>query len=354
MNGKRRLAFALALLLCLSLAACAQNAPVTATSAQTRAVKDSNGTEIMIPLSVERVCPRIGAFSQITAMLGAPEKIVASVTTMSDTFKKVFPTFGNKAGKDSSNIEDIIASGAQVVYGPNYSDDQVAQLNKAGIAVVRMNNFANVKQMKDCVTIIGSILGGKAVEKAAAFNSYYDANVAYVSDITKNVKAESKIKVLALYYSAGAYTTINSTDICSEYIKAAGGVNVAEGFQGAKNAAGATSMTVNAEQIVAYKPDIIITMNKDGKDAILKDEGLKTMAAVKAKKVYVIPEGTYPWSVRSGEGALMPLWLGKVMYPDLFKDLSMEQKVKEFFKTFYGYDLSENELSAILKTAENK
>ncbi len=350
---KQFLLCALAIAMCLCLAACAQTT-ATPSAAQTRTVKDSKGTDIAIPLNVVRVCPRIGAFSQITSMLGAPEKIVASITTLSATFKKVFPTFGNKAGKDSSNIEDIIASGAQVAYGPNYSDDQITQLNKAGIAVVRMDVFSTVEQMKACVTTIGSILGGGAVDKAKAFNTYYDGNIAYVSNITKNLKTENKVRILALYYSAGAFTTINASDICSEYIKAAGGINVAAEFQGTKSTTGSTSMTVNAEQIVAWKPDLIITMTKDGKDAILKDASLKTLAAVKSGKVYVIPEGTYPWSVRSGEGAMMPLWVGKIMYPELFGDLNMEQKVKEFFKTFYNYDLSAEELVAILKTDINK
>jgi len=345
--------FALALLMCLSLTACAQSA-ATPSAAPTRTVKDSSGADIAIPMTVDRVCPRIGAFSQMTAMLGEADKIVASITGLSETFKKVFPDFGNKAGKDSSNIEDIIASRAQVVFGPNYSDDQVAQLNKVGIAVVRMNNFATVEQMKGCVTTIGNILGGDAVDRAKAFNEYYDGNITYVKNVTKDVNDADKVKILSLYYSGGVFTTINATDICSEYIKAAGGINVAAEFQGDKNAPGGQTMAVNAEQVVAWKPDIIITMTKDGKDAILKDEGLKTLEAVKSGKVYVIPEGTYPWSVRSGEGAMMPLWLGKVMYPDLFKSMSMEDKTKEFFKTFYNYELSAQELTQILRTDLNK
>ena len=42
------------------------------------------------------------------------------------------------------------------------------------------------------------------------------------------------------------------------------------------------------------------------------------------------------------------LWLAKIFYPNEFKDVDMRAKVREFYKRFYSYDLSEDELSEIL------
>jgi iron complex transport system substrate-binding protein len=58
--------------------------------------------------------------------------------------------------------------------------------------------------------------------------------------------------------------------------------------------------------------------------------------------------GVYLWCVRSSEGALQPLWAAKTLYPELFKDMDMNSEVKEFYKTFYNYDLNDNEADDIL------
>ncbi|MEN6328227.1 MAG: hypothetical protein ABFD18_18725 [Syntrophomonas sp.] len=36
------------------------------------------------------------------------------------------------------------------------------------------------------------------------------------------------------------------------------------------------------------------------------------------------------------------------MYPDIFNDLDMSAKVKDFYETFYGYNIQPDEIKAIL------
>ena len=38
----------------------------------------------------------------------------------------------------------------------------------------------------------------------------------------------------------------------------------------------------------------------------------------------------------------------KILYSELFADLNLEAKVREFYAKFYDYDLSEDELELIL------
>ncbi len=345
---------AIFLMSCLLLTGCSSATKAPSSSASsipaTRVVQDGNGKDVTIPYTVTRVAPGIGAFAQMTEMLGGKGTIVASVTNLSNEFKKVFPDFlqSNPTGRNSANIEDIIAAKAQVVYGPTYTDDQIAQLKAAGIAVVPIKAFSTVEEMKKDVLIIASILGGDAPAKAAKFNEYYDGNIKYVQDKISSLNEKNKVKILSLNYSAGNYSTINSTDIGSVYMVAAGGINVASEYKGLQGGSTGTTMNVNAEQIIKWAPDVIVTSSKDSKAQILKDATVATVPAVKNKKVYVVPTGTYLWSVRSGEGALQPLWLAKTMYPDIFSDLDMSAKVKDFYKTFYGYDIQQDEINAIL------
>ena len=109
---------------------------------------------------------------------------------------------------------------------------------------------------------------------------------------------------------------------------------------------------VNGEQIVMWNPDVIITNSNPSREVILKNSAFQTLNAIKNKRVYVVPTGVYLWSVRSAEGALQPLWLGKMLYPERFGDLSLEKEVKYFYKEFYHYDVSDDEVKMILEGSE--
>jgi len=312
------------------------------TTVKTRKITNVDGTEYEIPEEITGVAPTIGAFAHITAMLGGSEKLVATIPNLSDLFKAVWPKT-NPDGYDTSNIEDIIASGAQITYGPNYTEEQMQQLEAANIVTLKVNAFSNVEEMKNIVTLVGDILGDDAPEKAKEFNEYYDNNISYVKEKTKDLKEEEKIKVLNLRTSGGNYTTVNGKDISAEYAKAAGGIFVSDSYEGVSG-----EMTVNTEQILEWNPDVIFTMGAESGETIKNDPALANVEAVKNGKVFVEPSGTYPWSVRSAEGALMPLFLGKIMYPEIFEELSIEDETKKFYDEIYGYKLSEEEVEKIM------
>ncbi len=311
-----------------------------------RTVINIDGTKVEIPAEVTGVAPTIGAFAHITAMLGGSEQIAASIKDLSPIFYSVWPKT-NPDGHDTSSMEDIIASGAQVVYGPNFTDEQRGQLEAAGIAVLQINAFSNAEEMKSIVTLIGDILGNDGPERAKAFNAYYDSNIEYVKTMTKDLDENQKVRVLNLRYGGDNYTTVNGKDISAFYVEAAGGSFVSGDYQGTGGA-----MTVNAEQIIEWDPDVIFTMGRSAHDQIVNDPALASVSAVANGNVFTEPSGTYPWSVRSAEGALMPLFLAKIMYPDIFKDLSVEDKTREFYKDMYGYSLSDEEVKTIMAGRE--
>lgn len=322
-----------------------------ADASSTRMVAGDDGVEVEIPAVVTRAAPVIGAFAQMTEMLTAGGgKIVAAATNnVSDYFKQVFPDYveSNPNDYNSTSVEDLVAAGAQVAYGPSqlFSDDQKAQLTEAGIPFVPINNIATVEGMCNAFLIIGEILGEAEYARAEEFVEYYTGNINACTALTTDVADEDKVTMLSLFYSADAYTTINGGDICNEYIEAAGGINLAKDYS---PAAGSSSLTVDAEQIVAWNPQFIMTSNQAGKEAILADPALATVDAVVNGNVGVCPYGVYLWSVRSGEGSMLPLWLGTQMYPELYAEVDMAAVVKEFFNYWYNYDISDDEIASTL------
>jgi iron complex transport system substrate-binding protein len=323
-------------------------------AASTRFVKDSEGGLVEIPAEVTKAAPLIGAFAQMTEMLTAGSgKISAAATNnISDYFKEVFPDYvkSNPNNYNSSAIEDLIASGSQVVYGPDsfFSDDQKRQLASANIAYVAINHIQNVDGMCESFGIIGSILGPEEEKRAADFVDYYRGNIDLAKRRTGGVG--DKLRFLSVFYSADTYNTINGSDICNEYIEAAGGVNVAKDYM---PRTGGNSLIVDSEQIVAWNPQFIMTSNQSGRIRVLTDPALAQVDAVKNRRVHVTPYGVYLWSVRSGEGSMLPLWLGKAMYPDLFRDVDMPSVVKNFFNKYYNYNIAPEEIAKVLEGDAN-
>lgn len=307
------------------------------------------GKEVQIPDNVERVTPMIGAFTQMSAMLSDESKIISGAPKLPKMMGKIFPKIrmtNNISGTLTSSVETIIASNTQVVFGPVgmiFDENQKAQLEAAGIAVVNINKFSNASEIKGAVNKIAEILDGDAVKKAEEFNEYFDENIKYVSEKVQNIK--NKKRVLALNFNSGNFSTISSKDIGAEYIKIAGGINLSSQDNEADFK---ISNTINEEQVIIFNPDIIITNSCEGKEKILNNPAFAKLKAVKDGAVFVVPSGVYLWSVRSAEGALQPLWLAKIFYPEIFTELNLEDEVKKFYLKFYRYELSDEELKEIL------
>lgn len=329
----------------------------TAEDSTTRTVTDSKGNEVTIPAEVTRVAPTIGAFAQVTEMLtqGNGKIVAASVNQISDDFKAVFTDYEqtNPDDRDASSVEDIIAAEAQVVYGPGsaFSEEQLAQLDAAGIAFVDLSNVGSVDGMCESILTIGEILGDDELAAAQKFVEYYRGQIADAEDRTSGLSDDEKVTVLQLSQNGGQYTCTNSGDISNEYYTAAGAVNVAADYMG--DGSNGTSLTVDAEQIVEWNPSFIITMNATARDAILSDAALAEVDAVQNGRVYTCPTGLYLWCVRSAEGAMMTPWLGTLFYPDLFSDVDMTEVVQSFYSDFYNYDLPAEDADAILAADGN-
>lgn len=377
----------------------------------TRTVTDSDGNEVTIPAEVTRVAPAIGAFAQVTEMLtnGSGKIVAAATQQISDDFKAVFTDYveSNPNDYDATNVEDLIASGAQVVYGPKsmWTDEQLQQLDDAGIAFVSISNLSDAASMMDSFQLIGEILGEEESERADEFNAYYQGLLDDAEEKTADLTDDEKVKVLKLNVSGGAYTTVNKTDIFSDIAAGVGGVNVAadyeaadgsaaggngqkgsgngqgsgSGQQGSGNGQGSgnsqqgasgsgsgqgqrgsgngggrsgggpqSGLNVDAEQIIAWNPAVIITNNQASTEAILADSALQSVEAVKNGAVYTSPRGLYLWGVRSAENAMMTPWLGQILYPDRFSDVDMNSVVKDFYEKWYNTEIDDAEVEKIL------
>ena len=354
--------------LALSMVGCAGGG--SGQSSSTRTVIAADGTQVEIPAQVTKVAPNIGALAEVTMIVSKGDPVISAAATqqITDKFKQYFPRYseGNPNDYSAQSVEDLIASGTQVVFGISsmYSDDQLDQLKQAGIAFVPINSVSTVDELCDATELIGEILGGDYQQQAQKFSTYWKQQLSDAQNATASVS--SKQTILEAMYNSGSFTTVNSSDIMNEYFEAAGLTNVAADLQkssagsngqssgsngqnsGNKSGGGAQGITIDAESIAQMNPEWIITNSQEGKEALMSNPALSKVKAIANNHVLVSPQGAYLWIVRSGEGAMVPMWLVSQVYPDLTGDYDAKTAVKDFFKEYYSYDLDDAAVEGIL------
>lgn len=130
---------------------------------------------------------------------------------------------------------------------------------------------------------------------------------------------------------------------------------------GSNNAAlSAAKNSVNMEQIYEWNPDKIFLSTLTSfmpNDLYENTAGAghdwSTVKAVSDKEVYKFPLGMHRWWPPSTDSPLSLWWIAKNTYPELFEDINMEEMTKDYYKEFYGMDLSDEDIEWIFNPREN-
>ncbi len=104
------------------------------------------------------------------------------------------------------------------------------------------------------------------------------------------------------------------------------------------------------EQLMALDPEVIMFVVGSIYETAGADPTWAALNAIRNNIYYEIPIEPYNWLGRPpGPNRLIGIrWLGNLLYPELY-DYDIVQEVKEFFRLFYRYELSDEEVAALLK-----
>jgi iron complex transport system substrate-binding protein len=317
-----------------------------------RVIVDMTGKQVTLPPNITRIADMWPAHHDILCILGAGDKIVATVTYAKKPWMyKVNPQMRQAttvSDLSSVDIERLLKTKPDIAFMP-LTDKNASLVADLGIPTVQMY-FHDFASLKETVRMTGVVLGEEAVRRAEEYNTYLDGKLGRITGITAKIPQTEKPKVL--HITSLMPLTVDGRDtIMNAWIDVAGGINVATDLRG-------LSQEVSLETIVKWNPDIIIIGNaagtvkkgggKTGIEEIPQDEVWRQIAAVKNGKVCINPEGVFLWDRLGAEEALQIQWAAKLLHPDKFADLDMVQETRYFFRKFYNYDLSEAEAYAIL------
>lgn len=310
---------------------------------KTQTVTDMAGNQVEVPVNPTKYADGWFAHNEITIMLTGAEGLVATHCEPKDYqwMYKVCPNMSQATatfGKDF-NFEDLAALEPQIIF--DSTDDLRDKAAEVGIPLISCM-FKTFDEMKRSIELTAQVFGGNAPDIAKKYNAELEQVLADAKAKTDKLSDSERVSVM---HGNSVYTlTIDGADtIIDDWIKAAGGKNAVT-----ESTKGNASAKFTMEQVVAWNPDVIITGKADEVDQILNDPNWASINAVKNKKVFVNPKGVFGWDRYGVEELLQIQWAAATLHPELFSDLDINAKVKDFYKTYLNYELTDSDVELIL------
>ena len=340
----------LALLMPAALSGCA--APAARETVPVRSFTDSAGRTVEIPEEISSIAPS-GTYAQMFLITLCPDRLIGLSAALTRS-QKVFlpeslaelPTFGQfYGGPGTVNYEAIIAAKPDVIIDIGEKKETIVEdmdgiQEKTGIPVIFLeSSLANVPET---YTTLGEVTGD--TERAGELAEYCRGVLQNVSEITASLSEEEHVRV---YSGDGEFGTEGSPagSVHSEVMDLLGAVNVAQLSE--YTASGKKEIPM--EQILRWDPEVIFLTTDANYDEIYQDEKWSSVQAVRNHRVYEVPSAPYNWIDRppSVQRILGLLWMGNLLYPERY-DYDMAEKAREYYRLFYGYDLSRKEAEQLL------
>ncbi|MBO6218496.1 MAG: ABC transporter substrate-binding protein [Treponema sp.] len=329
----------------------------------TRTITDHNGREVVIPSELNRIV--IGSILPLASVycmyMGSTDKLVGMhPSSMAAAKNSYLATVYPEVTKiDSSfvqngvvNVEELLKLKPDVVFYSATNDAERQIYESAGIPAVgfstTLSGYNSVETYADWISLLGQIFGdtGRASQIIEEGRKVQNDILARVEKLDESQKP----RVLILFNYDDANMTAAGSNFFSEYwIGTAGGINVAKDFKGQGK--------INMEQVYQWNPDMIFITNfsprlaEDLLENKIEGTDWSLVKAVKEGKVYKFPLGMYRWFPPASDTPLVLQWLATKIQPELFSDIDMDKKITEYYKKYYGVDLTAQDLQAIYNPA---
>lgn len=263
-------------------------------------IKDQTNKIIEIQQEPKRIVSLVPSATEIAFALELEQEVVA--VTANDDYP---PQVKNlpQVGDMKINIEQVLAQKPDLVLASTANDQRtIEKLRELKIPVL-VTDGKSIKQIFQAISNIAQATNRawEADQLIAKMNKQMSATYGRVAEIPKEKRQKVWIELGPDLY------TVGGDDFLNEVVNLAGGVNVAANEKGWPK--------ISPEQVVKWKPDVIISVY-GGEKEILKRKGWESIPAIQNKRVYSIDP-----NLMSRPGPRVPqgiTQLAKLLYPEKF------------------------------------
>ncbi len=346
-------------------------------------VKDMRGIDVRIPQDLKRIATiDDGLIESVMTYLGVVDKVISigswsmkrrykyesyssdednpiylyglnTALTLTPNLEEL-PCFNSPQG-NIINYETLVKSQPELVIlrvgdctvrGGNqeHIDKTITTIEKLGLPLFVLYSPSylksnGTKSLKEEVYALGRVFN-KSKESEELYK-YLLSIEEMVRDRTKSVEVKDKSKVMYLGLSSSAISDggvgLVSGDVADTYI--------IEDIVNAENVYNGSTARVlfSAEQIYSIDPEVIILFTSNGfhtRDKLYNKKDYKKLSklkAIKNKRVYSLAFNPMYCSIRL-EYPIDMLIVAKASYPELFKDIKVNELILDFYKRVYSVD----------------
>ncbi|ABO34726.1 periplasmic binding protein [Methanococcus maripaludis C5] len=342
----------ISLMIALSFSGCVDNTAESSVEvAKTVEIVDMVGRTVEVPADIQRiVCSGPGCLRLVT-YLQAQDKVVGVESIEQDNstgrpyhlanveFFQSLPMTGAGGGKEigvGPYPEQVISAAPEVIFITYMDADRADDLQEQyGIPVVILNygdvNSFHDENLVSCLNLLGTLL--QKEERAQEVIDFFADAENDLLTRTENIADEDKPSVyIGGLCNKGAHG-IDSTSSNYAPFAALNADNIASSLGVEK------SVFISKEQLLEWNPDIIF-IDTGSYELIKEDydknaEYYESPGAFKNGNVYTQFPYNY-YTTNYGTALADAYYIGKVVYPEQFSDINMEEKADEIYEFLVG------------------
>ncbi len=316
---------------------------------------DSAGRRVVLPDHIERIMPA-GPASAVFVYVVVPDKLIGWSEPLTRAQRALLPAkyarlpvtgelggaYPTATAADVLRLQPDLIIGYGVISPPTVAlADRIQQ--QTHIPYILLDD--SIQLMPAIVRQLSPILG--AGDHGLAVGTYAFRSINLLRGQLLIISADDRPRV---YYGRGpdGLETALPGSASASAIEQMGVINVA-------GALGRDAIVpVTREQILAWNPQIIIAQQRSFYNALLHNRQWRGLTAVRSKKVYLEPADPFGWiDDPPGLNCVLGLyWLSTLFYPDVYQQ-DLRTVAREFYQLYYGVQLKDAQLNALLKPAEN-
>ena len=334
------------------LAACGKSVGY-ATSAETRIFIDSAGRKVELPKEITKVAPSGTVATMILSTICPEYLVCVSGVPSSGQYPYLpprlidLPTTGQLYGSRSTiNHESLIKAAPQVIIDLGDRKETIASdmnaLQKAtGVAAIFLE--ADLPHLAEAYRTLGALLGLE--ERAEECASFIDKTLALAGENAARIAKEDRKTIMYATGTSGLNANAQGS-VQAQVIDIVGGNNAVI-VDDVTNQGGGTMLSL--EQIYRFDPDVILFTNGSMYGMVSETASWAGLSAIKSGAYYETPYLPYNWmsSPPSVNMVIGVWWLGNLLYPEVY-DYDMASVAREFYRIFWGYDLTAEEAESML------
>lgn len=337
----------------LSLAACGlggcSDGDGGSSTAGAVSIQDGVGRTVSLEQNPQRVAVLDSFSGELAMMIGAgPQTVAVPTGVKSDVLLQGLYDGLNDLPAPMSNgainMEELLKCNPQAVIVKQEVYEAAGQkdlLDKLSLPYVVIG-YTTIDEQISAIGQVAAVFGGEAQAKAERIAQYYRDVVDECKQRANSLQEADRVRV---YHAVNALVATDGADsLGRDWVESVGCVDVS-----AYDDAPAADYNTTLEQIYVWDPEVIIANSADTTSYLLSRDNCSGLQAVRNKNCRTIPVGATRWGQRgSVETYLGMLWLGCTVYPELYADVDLQQRVTDYYRDYLGIEVDDELYQQIL------